>query len=164
MATARLSVETEFVGLTVRPGDKLVIAFPRLLNMMEANEIKEKIEILLPGVSVVILDGVSGLAVYHPDQVREMVGMPPEGERMLWLPKKASRYRARGTRWSRRYSLHEFWPRAALSTRIRTTSHMSESRWTRLTSPRFTLPMSPTQGSLALHTRRPRRVTRHERA
>lgn len=71
-----VDVTTEFQGATIRPGDKLIVAFHDRVNMSEYEEIKGKLASHLPGIEVVVLDGVSGMAIYRPDQ-------KPEGERML---------------------------------------------------------------------------------
>jgi hypothetical protein len=52
-------------ALVVRPGDKLVIALAKPIDMATFGQIRERITGRLPGVETVIIDGVSGLAVYR---------------------------------------------------------------------------------------------------
>jgi len=109
-ARLRLSTEVDFTGLTVRPGDTLILATPRRLSYKEFDEMRQQIEERLPGVKFVVLDSASGLAVYKPgdtpafaeggvvgihggehgdqftpEEVLETCGLPPEkpeGSRM----------------------------------------------------------------------------------
>ena len=52
------------VGL-VRPGDKLVIAVSRPLDMATADRIKQRFEASLPGVEIVLVEATA-LVVYRP--------------------------------------------------------------------------------------------------
>lgn len=63
-----VKVRAELEGVTVRPGDTLVIAFSRSLTQQEAHEIRERIAGQLPGVRAVIIAGASGLAAYRPHE------------------------------------------------------------------------------------------------
>lgn len=61
-----LRVRTELDNIfVVRPGDKLVIAISRQLNMSEQADMVHFLGAHLPGVEAVIIDGVSGIAVYR---------------------------------------------------------------------------------------------------
>lgn len=53
-----------YVGL-VRPGDKLVVAIGRQLDMATAGRIRELLEAKLPGVEIVPIEA-SALVVYRP--------------------------------------------------------------------------------------------------
>lgn len=59
-------VRAEFQGLTVRPGDKLIIAFNRPLDMEEAESVASRLRDEFDGVSVTVVDNVAGMAVYRP--------------------------------------------------------------------------------------------------
>jgi hypothetical protein len=69
MASADLNVaskvELETLAI-VRPGDTLVVAYPRQLSVEQADTIKARIKDRLPGVEVVIIHA-NQLAVYRPD-------------------------------------------------------------------------------------------------
>lgn len=67
-ATRTISVEAEFTGLTVRPGDTLLVRYSRAVSMENAERLKAKLKERLPGVDVLIVEA-DGLAVYRPDQV-----------------------------------------------------------------------------------------------
>jgi hypothetical protein len=91
MAIAKISIETGFVGLTVRPGDTVILATHRSVSVNEFHEMRDRIEENLPGVKFVILDNATGLAVYTPEQVLKKCVLPPvqdehvdemEGDRM----------------------------------------------------------------------------------
>lgn len=51
----------------VRPGDKLVLGFARRLNMAEVDKIRERFALMLPGVEVILADGITGMAVYRDE-------------------------------------------------------------------------------------------------
>lgn len=63
-----LEIETQLVGTVVRPGDKLIIAVRHRLSMAEADDATKFFESHLPGVDVVFVDDVAGLAVYREDK------------------------------------------------------------------------------------------------
>ena len=63
-----IEIETQLIGTVIRPGDRIIIAFRRRLNMQEKQEVIEEIEHRLPGVGGVVLDEVAGLAVYREDK------------------------------------------------------------------------------------------------
>jgi hypothetical protein len=65
-----LEVSAEYTGLVVRPGDKLVVAISRRLNMQEADDIDKFFAAKLPGVEVVPIDNCVGLAVYRDERLR----------------------------------------------------------------------------------------------
>lgn len=51
-------------GVVVRPGDVLVVATPATGAHWQADVLRTRIAAQLPGVEVVVLTGVSGLAAY----------------------------------------------------------------------------------------------------
>lgn len=53
--------------LTVRPGDTLIISFGRVLYADEACRIKDQLAEQLPGIKVVLLDQVTGIAVVRDE-------------------------------------------------------------------------------------------------
>jgi hypothetical protein len=52
----------------VRPGDTLILGFTGHINMAEAQRVRERFAELLPGVTVVVLDQVTQVVVYRPDE------------------------------------------------------------------------------------------------
>ena len=79
-----LEIEAQYTGLVVRPGDRLVLAFPGRMNMQNANELSEYLERLLPGVIIVPIEGVSGMAVFRDEPLlargdQEVVARRPDG-------------------------------------------------------------------------------------
>lgn len=55
------------VGI-VRPGDKLIVAMCRELDMAEAEQIRRQLAENLPGVEAVILSGADSLVVYRGER------------------------------------------------------------------------------------------------
>lgn len=66
--TIKLNVEANILGTVIEPGDRLVVAFRRRLTDKDANDVLQIIQEQLPGVTGVILDDVSAIAVYHDDK------------------------------------------------------------------------------------------------
>jgi predicted component of type VI protein secretion system len=60
-------VTAEFIGMTVRPGDTLLVRYSQRLTMSAIDEIKATIRERLPGVDVLVIQA-DGLAVYRPDE------------------------------------------------------------------------------------------------
>lgn len=55
------------VNLVIRPGDKLVVGFPDKLTPAMIDRLRERAATRLPGIEVVVFDGVSHMAVYRAD-------------------------------------------------------------------------------------------------
>lgn len=79
-----VEIETQYTGLVVRPGDKLVIATNQRPTMELADRMRQHLEGVLPGVELVIIPQATGLAVYR-NEAEEQWRRPldkPEGEGM----------------------------------------------------------------------------------
>lgn len=63
----------------VRPGDRLVVTYPRPLDMAELDDVLNGFKRHLPGVEVSILDGVSGLALVPSICRCDLVDITPVG-------------------------------------------------------------------------------------
>jgi len=76
-ATRVLTVRAELDNaVVVRPGDKLVVATHRPISVEHARLIVAELGVKLPGVEIVLADGVSALAVYRADDAED--GSKPE--------------------------------------------------------------------------------------
>ena len=63
-------------GITVKPGEILVLSLHRRLSMQQADDITEKLKTLIPGINVVVLDDDIQLTVLQnaaTDEIRDMV-------------------------------------------------------------------------------------------
>lgn len=66
MATAEIPVRLELASAwTVSPGDKLIVGFSRTLNLAQVDTILARFRLMLPDVEVVIVDGITHMAVYR---------------------------------------------------------------------------------------------------
>lgn len=54
-------------ALVIHPGDKLVVGFPDKLTPAMIDRLRERAATRLPGIEVVVFDGVSHMAVYRAD-------------------------------------------------------------------------------------------------
>ncbi len=71
----RVEIEGVIQGITVSPGETLVLSFRHQLSMQEAEEIVDRLKGLLPGVVVVLVDGDVRLTVmpHSSDDLRDMI-------------------------------------------------------------------------------------------
>jgi len=68
-----ITIRTELDNaVVIKPGGALVVGLKRRIDMAEAARIKDHIEESLPGVNVVILDGIDHMAVYAPPDYKLM--------------------------------------------------------------------------------------------
>lgn len=68
MASSTIEVEMKLSStVTVAPGHTLIVGTSAPCAIEEAAQIKEHIEKRLPGVSVIVISGVSALASYDPE-------------------------------------------------------------------------------------------------
>lgn len=58
----------------VHPGDKLILAYDRYLDDAEVRVLTERCHAVLPGVEVVIIDGVRQVLVHRPGDPLRAVG------------------------------------------------------------------------------------------
>jgi uncharacterized spore protein YtfJ len=81
-ADAMAEVDREFQdvgireGITVRPGETLVLSCHRMLSMQELDNFTEKLKTMIPGINVVVVDDDIHLTVLSSnttDELRDMV-------------------------------------------------------------------------------------------
>jgi hypothetical protein len=81
MAISKAVINVELSNARiVQPGDKLVLGFRKPLGMAEVDRIKQRVAENLPGVEVVIVDDITGMAVYKPDAEHSLNFPPADGE------------------------------------------------------------------------------------
>lgn len=74
MIPVRIDIEGIGSGITVKPGETLVLSFRKQLNEQEAYEITSRLKETLPGVRVVVVDDDVRLTVIPgSDDLRDMV-------------------------------------------------------------------------------------------
>lgn len=59
-------------AVVLRPGDKLVLGYSQFVNEAEADELKARLAVKLPGVEVVIISAITAMTVYQANEVRAM--------------------------------------------------------------------------------------------
>jgi hypothetical protein len=69
--TVSLPVKLELTNAwVVQPGDKLVLAYAHRVSPADADAIKQYCAQKLPGVEIVIVDGLAHMAVYKPEELK----------------------------------------------------------------------------------------------
>ena len=75
--TIVVPADAKFVsGAVIRPGDKLVLGYAMPLSAYHADVIKARFAEILPDVEIVLVDQITSMAVYRPDEAAD--GAKPE--------------------------------------------------------------------------------------
>lgn len=63
----KAGAELDRTQVITRPGDTLVIAFARALSTQQVDEIRQRLKDELVGVRIIVLDQVSAMTTYVPE-------------------------------------------------------------------------------------------------